>query len=143
MPEAAHQPAETKLNVTSSSALAETPTESIVNAARTQFEVADAKGRSITFRKLSPVQQMDFAITMGAERMAIPEVRNTYMVVFSVTAIDGERIAPPMNFNELRATLGRLDQDGLDAVTDEMFKVGLATRPGEEMPDLREAVGNS
>lgn len=137
---AAQPAAEPKLEITAG--LADTPAEAIINAARTQFEVTDAGGRAITFRKLGPVPQMDFAITMGAERMAIPEVRNTYMVAYSVTKIDGEAISPPMTFNELRIILGRLDQAGLDAVTEEMFKVGIATRPGEER-DLRADVGNS
>lgn len=80
-------------------------------------EVTDALGRTLKVRKLNALNKVDLAALVGADGCQNEAVIGPCAIAFSVTEIDGEAILPPHSYMELRALIGRLDDEGLEAAT--------------------------
>ncbi len=93
----------------------DTPSEAIIKAAKKVAEVTDAQGRLLRVRKLNALNRQDLAMVLGKEGCENPIVFNQSALAFSVVAIDGEPVMPPNTYAEMRALVGRLDDDGLIA----------------------------
>lgn len=93
----------------------DTPTEVIVKAAKKVAEVTDSRGRTLKVRKLSALNKVDLSAVVGAENARNEGVIGPCAIAFSVTEIDGEPVMQPNSYAELRALIGRLDDEGLEA----------------------------
>lgn len=99
-------------------ATAPTPTEAVVAAAKKFVTVTDSLGRSLKVKRLSGLDKLDLAKIVGPEGCANPAVMGPSVMAFSVKELDGEAILPPNSWAELRLLVGRLDDEGLQAVED-------------------------
>lgn len=95
---------------------AETPSEAVVNAARKVVEVTDALGRRLKVRKLNAMLRLDLAKLIGAADITNPAVMGPCTLAFAVTEIDGDQLYQAATFSELRGVVGKLDDEGLEAV---------------------------
>lgn len=100
--------------------------------------VTDAKGRFFEVRKLTAMDRLDLAVILGPENSKNQMVQGYCALAFSVAKIDGEAIFPAASYNELRALVGRLGDDGLNAVAETADL--LNPEPGKEIE--AEAVKN-
>lgn len=106
---------------------AETPSEAVVKAASRFTTITDDLGRALKVRKLGSMQRLDLAQLVGAEGSANPGVMAPCSCAFAVVEIDGEPILPPNSYNELRALVGRLEDEGIQAVEDAYIAAGWVT----------------
>lgn len=79
--------------------------------------VMDDKGRILEVRKLGPMDRLDLAVLTG-ENGNIKVVQAYCALAFSLSKMDGEAIFPPASYNELRGLVGRLGDEGLNAVAE-------------------------
>lgn len=101
-------------------------------------EVTDRLGRKIGIRKLNALDKVDLAMLVGPEGSQNEAVIGPCALAFSVTAIDGEVIYPAAKFSELRVTLKRLDDEGIEAVAlghQEHFGIGAEESSVDEQRD--------
>lgn len=104
-------------------------------------EVVDQLGRTLRVRKLNALGKVDLADLVGASRGQNEGVMAPALIAFSVCAIDGKPVLPPSNYKELRALIGQLDDEGLEAAAGVMIKNGwVAVQP--ETPEDIEAAGD-
>ena len=94
----------------------DTPSEAIIKAAKKVVTVTDSLGRELKVKKLGAMAKLDLARIVGAEGAKNEHVMGPCALAFSVTEIDGDPVLPPASYNELRVLVGRLDDEGLDAV---------------------------
>ncbi len=102
----------------------DTPSEAIVKAASKMVETTDALGRKLKVRKLNAMMRLDLARIVGAEGVNNPAVMAPCSCAFAVSEIDGEGVYPPNTYNELRALVGRLDDEGIAAVEIAYIRAG-------------------
>jgi len=102
----------------------ETPSETVVNAARKVVEITDSLGRALKVRKLNAMMRLDLARLVGTEASQNPAVMAPCSCAMAVSEIDGETVFPPNTYNELRALVGKLDDEGIAAVEQAYIKAG-------------------
>jgi hypothetical protein len=96
-----------------------TPSQQATEDARKTHEVTDAKGRVLTLKKPNVLAQFRLVKILGdAARNA------TYMQLVTpltyLVAIDGEEVIQPRSDRELDALIGRLDDEGVMAIMDNL-----------------------
>lgn len=101
---------------------APTPSEKIVKAAAQIAVVEDANGHTLKIKRLDGLDMFDLSDMLGAERAANLGVGGPASAVYSIIEIDGEVVAPPRNFAEIRALVKRMDRSGLSAITEVMVR---------------------
>ena len=94
----------------------DTPSQSIVKAANVATTVTDTRGRSITVKKMGPLDRLKLFEVIGADNSRNEQYVGYAALAFLVTAIDGEPVARPNSKLALEALVQRLDDDGMDAV---------------------------
>lgn len=101
-----------------------TASQKIIDAAASKVgEVDDALGRKLKFRKLGALQKYDLAKLVG-DKSSVPAVMGPAAIAYAVVAIDGVPLGIPQTEIALRARIGELDDEGLDAVADAMVERG-------------------
>ena len=91
------------------------PTEQLVATAQQQFDVTDARGRTITLRKPGVLAQFRLVEALG-ETAANTTYVNMVLPLIFVAAIDGDSVGPLSSKLVVEALIQRLDDDGLAAV---------------------------
>lgn len=99
-----------------------------------QIDTRDSLGRTIRLRKLNALDKVDLCAILGAERSMNPAVAGPCSMAFSVVSIDGDPLYPATTYEELRAAILRLDDEGLEAIGDATVKTWMP-----EALDLTEA----
>lgn len=80
--------------------------------------VTDARGRQIGIKKLGPLDKMRLLKAAGPVNSKNDQYMGYAALAASVTAIDGSPEGFPGSEAQLEAMVGRLDEDGLDAVAE-------------------------
>lgn len=101
----------------------ETPSQSIIRSAATSVTKVDRQGRSITVRKLSPLNKMRLHEIMGASASAVAAYVQAAFMAASVSHIDGDPVPFPTTKLQLEALVSRLDEDGLTATTEALVEL--------------------
>jgi hypothetical protein len=91
--------------------------EGAPTTAKKTVEVTDALGRVLKVRKLNALNKVDLAQVVGAENCRNEAVMGPSAIAFSVAEINGEAVFQPATWAEMRSLIGRLDDEGLEAVT--------------------------
>lgn len=111
------------------------PSAAIIKAAKKTAVVTDSDGRKITIRRLNALAKLDLSAIVGAERSQNEGVIGPCALAFSVTELDGEVIQTPNSYAELRYLIGKLDDQGLDAVgLGHMVEFGVTAAPEPGSP---------
>ena len=97
-------------------------------------QVTDAKGRRITFRDLTVLDQMRVLAVIGADRAKIDEYKFYARAAYAVTEIDGIPIPAPTTLLTLEAAVSRLGDDGLIAVIKEWTRQADDAQAGGDEP---------
>lgn len=114
----------------------ERPSERIIASANATADVQDKSGRTIRIRRFNALLKLDFAEVMGSDRMKNEGLVAPAILAFCVSAIDGDPVAQPSSYQELRALVARLDEVGIQAIGEgqvEHFGVGVQ----DEVADLK------
>lgn len=93
---------------------ADTPTTTIV--AVRDVVVKDARGRSLTVRRLGPLQRTRMFKVIGPTNSSNAALVGHYSLAVSVVAIGDGQIAFPQRERDIEEVLDKLGDDGLDAV---------------------------
>lgn len=114
---------------------APTPSEQIVRAANEEFSVTDSLGRVIVLKKPGVLAQFDLIEALG--ELAKNDVYRIMCIpAIYVVSINGEVAPPPSNRSQMRALIGRLGEEGFEAI-----KLGIKEHfPREEDEEDDEAV---
>ena len=94
----------------------ETPTQAVAASARATLVVIDARGRSITVRRLSPLARMNMIRIIPAADGEKAQYVGYCALACGVAEIDGERYPNPTSIRQIEAIVQTLDDDGLEAV---------------------------
>lgn len=97
-------------------ASAETPSEAIVKGANGTVTVEDAKGRSITVKKIAPLDRMRLFKAVGPLNSQNQQYLGYAILAASVTAVDGDPRPFPTNELQVEATVQMLGDEGMEAV---------------------------
>jgi hypothetical protein len=106
----------------------------IIAAAVERPTVQDKRGRTITLRKLGPVQRTRLLKVIGPDSSRNLPLVGYYTMAVSVFAINGEEEAFPTKEMQLEGMLERLGDDGLEAVAEGWKKAGWSSED-EGKPD--------
>lgn len=107
--------------------------ESVARAAPKQTdEVTDSLGRKLKVRKVGALGRYDLAKLVGGDNVTNLGIMAPATMVYSVTAIDGDPVFPPVTELELRALINRLEQEGIDAVAKAYMDNGWMPAPVDE-----------
>lgn len=93
----------------------DTPSRAIIQGANKIAEVEDALGRKLKVKKLTALAKYDLSKLVGADSAANPNVMGPAAIAYSVVEIDGDQVMTPVSEAEIRALIGRLDDEGLEA----------------------------
>jgi hypothetical protein len=93
-----------------------TPSESIVAEANGTVIVTDARGRAITIKRLNALDRMRMFEAIGADNCANPTYLGYAGLAYMVVDIDGDRVTIPRTKLQFEALIGRLEDDGLNAI---------------------------
>lgn len=93
------------------------PSSQAVSQSTSEVQVTDARGRVITMRKPNPITRLRFIDAMGESSTNRLWVSNVWALMF-VAAIDGQPVPAPSNKNQIEALYQRLDDDGIEVVSD-------------------------
>ena len=107
----------------------ETPSQSIVKAANVEEFVTDSLGRKIGVRKLNVLERIGMLKLIGNGNSDKQIYKASVSPAFTVTSIDGDPIWKPTNDLQLTALLQRLDEEGLEAVSEWMGEMMNADQP--------------
>jgi len=111
-----------------------TPSEQAVAKAVQEHTIHDARNRTITLRKPSPVQQFRLVEALGGETANNPVYMRMVLPIIFVAAIDGMPVPPPSNKGQIEALIQRLDEEGLAAVS-----LGVLEHFGDHNPEEEQA----
>ena len=78
--------------------------------------VTDSRGRTIKIKKLSALDRMRLFRAMGAVHAENRMAAAYASAAAAVTELEGTHVPSPINELQLDAIVGRLDEDGLEAV---------------------------
>ena len=107
-----------------------TPSESIVDSANQSMVTTDARGRSIAFKKLSALERMRLFEIIGGANSENRMYLGHAALAACVTAIDGVEAGFPGTKLQLEHMIGRLDDDGLNAIA-EAYSKQFGVKSGE------------
>lgn len=103
------------------------PTAEIVASAAERPSVKDKRGRTITLRRLGPVQRTRLLKVIGPDNSRNLPLVGYYTMAASVAAIDGDEQPLPIKEIHLEAMLERLGDEGLEAVAEGWKQNGWST----------------
>ena len=85
------------------------------------LEATDSRGRKLTIKKLTLLEEMNLMVAAGAERAAIPKWMQYASVVACVRSVDGDMIDPPLTGRLLNANIARVGSEGFAAAVTVLF----------------------
>lgn len=94
----------------------DTPSVDVVAKQNQSFVVTDAKGRSITLKKPGVLSQFRLIEALGDTAKNSVYTAMVIPIIF-VTDIDGDPIPQPQSKREIEALIQRLDDEGIEAVS--------------------------
>src|SRR5690348_4688142 len=97
-----------------------TPSGSIVASANAEHETTDIRGRKIKYRKLNALDRLRLFRAIGADDSSNAPFVGMALMAASCTEIDGVPLPFPTRPSEIEAAVGRLDDDGINAITASM-----------------------
>ena len=112
-----------------------TPTQQIVKAAATSFVVVDAAGRTITYRKLTALDQYRLMRIVGADASKNEMFMGFSAIAYAISQIDDDRMSTPASQRELDAMVQLLGEDGLGAISQDIAKRAEDVQGMQEMVD--------
>jgi hypothetical protein len=116
----------------------ETPSADVVAKQNQSFVVTDAKGRAITLKKPGVLSQFRLIEALGDTAKNQVYTSMVLPIIF-VTDIDGDPIPQPQSKREIEALIQRLDDEGIEAVSN-----GVMANFGASTVDAdKEALKNS
>ena len=115
--------------------MSDTPSARLVAAAQAAPDVTDAAGRTLSLRRLTALDKLRLYKAAGPQLAQNAPWMGVALLAASVTAIDCVPVPQPATEAQIEALVGRLGEDGLDAVA-------AALAPAESA-DVEDAAGNS
>lgn len=114
------------------------PSVDVVAKQNQSFVVTDAKGRAITLKKPGVLSQFRLIEALG-ETAKNQVYTSMVLPIIFVTDIDGDPIPQPQSKREIEALIQRLDDEGIEAVSN-----GVMANFGASASDAdRDALKNS
>lgn len=99
----------------------QTPSEEVIAKAIAEVSITDARGRTITLKKPGVLAQYRLVEALGDT--AKNEVYTAMVLpLIYVAGIDGEPVFQPTGKREIEALIQRLDEDGVEAVSEAVMK---------------------
>ena len=101
-------------------------------------KTTDSLGRNLTVKRLSAIDRLNLFQAAGA-LAANERWMGLAAIAASVIEIDGDPVPKPVNVGEMKALVGRLDDEGLEAVGkvyEEVFGVRTAEEIAEQAKNL-------
>lgn len=111
----------------------DTPSGAIVKAAHAEEFVTDSRGRTIGVRKLKVLERIGMLKLIGQGNNDNLLYVSSVSPAFLVTSIDGDPVIKPATDRQLDALLLRLDEEGLEAVTNWMAAQGEPRTEADEL----------
>lgn len=96
----------------------DSPSAQIIREAKKAVTVRDAQGREISIKRLLPLDRMKMFEIIGAANSSNEQYIGYAAIAFCVTAIDGDPVMRPRSKAEIEAIIQRLDDDGINAVSE-------------------------
>ncbi len=112
---------------------APTPTEQIIAKAAAEVVITDPRGRTIKLRKPGVLAQFRLIEALGDTARNEVYV-GMVMPLLYIATIDGEPAFPPSKKSEVEALIQQLDEDGISAISEAVFK-----NFGQSNPDAEKA----
>jgi hypothetical protein len=97
-----------------------TPTASILADAAQERSVVDTLGRRLTLRKITALDKLRLLKAAGPELAMNQPWLSIAVLAASVAAIDDVPVPRPSTEAQIEAVVGRLGDEGIDAVADMM-----------------------
>lgn len=117
-----------------------TPSGSIVASANAERETTDIRGRKIKYRRLNALDRMRLFHAVGAEDSSNAPLVGMALMAASCTEIDGVPLPFPTRASEVEAAVGRLDDDGINAITASLVADYVVDEASKDLkPDAPEA----
>ena len=117
----------------------DTPSQAIIRTSNAEEFVTDSRGRKIGVRKLKVLERINMLKLVGHGNNDNLIYISSVSPAFLVTSIDGDPVSKPANDLQLNGLLQRLDEEGLEAVTEWMA----STMAPAEPQDDTDAIKNS
>jgi len=118
--------------------LNDVPSDDVVAKQNQSFVVTDAKGRAITLKKPGVLSQFRLIEALGDTAKNSVYTSMVLPIIF-VTDIDGDPIPQPQSKREIEALIQRLDDEGIEAVSN-----GVMANFGASSPEAdKDALKNS
>lgn len=115
----------------------QTPTEMATAKALQTFQVTDKRGRMITLKKPPLLAQFRLIDAVGGDTAGNQTYMSLATFLLHVVEIDGEQVFLPTKKSELEALIQRLDDDGMDAVSDGVIANFKVPKQAEERALLK------
>ena len=100
-----------------------TPTATIIADSNPIRTITDKRGRQISWRRMSVLDQARMMRAVGSENSANSAFCTIAMVAQMVTEIDGIPNPPARNLMQIDAAIDRLGDDGYMAVSDDLVEM--------------------
>lgn len=113
--------------------LNETPSEEATAKAQTEFDISDARNRTIKLKKPGVLAQYRLIEILGASAKNEVYMAMVLPLIY-VTSIDGEIVHQPISKREVEALIQQLDEDGIEAVM-----AGVQASFGKQDPEADKA----
>jgi hypothetical protein len=111
----------------------QTPSERVMVAAARDIAATDAAGRVLTIRRPDALDRLRLFKALGASLSLNTPYLGMALLAFSVTAIDGVPVPPPVTEDQLEWLVQRLGDDGIAAAADAL-EAADAAEPGGADP---------
>ena len=86
------------------------------------LEATDSRGRKLTIKKLTLLEEMNLMVAAGANKAAIPKWMQYASVVACVRSIDGERVDMPLTSRILDANVALVGSEGFAAAVAVLYE---------------------
>ena len=114
----------------------DTPSESIIKASNAEEFVTDSRNRKIGVRKLKVLERIAMLKLIGHGNNDNLIYISSVSPAFLVTSIDGDPVSKPATELQLNGLLQRLDEEGLEAVTNWMASM-MQEEPKDETTEIK------
>jgi hypothetical protein len=116
--------------------LNDVPSNDVVAKQNKSFVVTDAKGRAITLKKPGVLSQFRLIEALGDTAKNVVYTSMVLPIIF-VTDIDGDPIPQPQSKREIEALIQRLDDEGIEAVSNGVIANFGASNPDADKESLK------
>jgi len=128
---------EVKVTLNQTQAQAQTPSAQAVAKANAEVVFIDPKGRSIKLKKPGILAQYRLVELLGPETAKNVVYLGMVTPLIYVAEIDGDPVQFPVSKREIEALIQRLDEEGVEAVMEEVTKNYKAADPETDKAALK------